>query len=57
MLLRLAHLGSGDHLHRFGDLGGAADGFDPAPYVPRVRHYKLIVTTFAHPQDLIAKSF
>jgi hypothetical protein len=57
MLLRLTHLGSGHHLHRFRDLGGAADGFDPAPYISRVRHYKLPVTIPANSHDVIARSF
>ena len=38
VLLRFAHLRGSDHLHRFGDLRGVADRFDPAPYVLRVRH-------------------
>src|SRR5207249_12100582 len=38
MLLRFTHLGRSHHLHRFCDLGGVADRFDPAPYVLRVRH-------------------
>src|SRR5207245_2571262 len=32
MLLRFTHLGRSHHLHRFGDLRGVADRFDPAPY-------------------------
>src|SRR5438874_6230971 len=38
MLLRFTHLGRSHHLHRFCDLRGVADRFDPAPYVLRVRH-------------------
>src|ERR1041385_3512215 len=56
MLLRLAHLGSSHHLHRFGDLRGVSNRFDPVPYVPRVRHYKLSVTTLQIRPDLIARS-
>jgi hypothetical protein len=57
MLLRFTHLGSGHHLHRFRDLGGAANGFDPAPYVPRVRHTNYLLQTLETPHDLTAKSF
>ena len=38
VLLCFAHLGGSDHLHRFGDLRGVANRFDPAPYVLGVRH-------------------
>src|SRR5260370_20083683 len=38
VLLRTPHLRRCDHLHRFRDLRGVADRFDPAPYVLCVRH-------------------
>src|SRR5215467_5036818 len=43
MLLRLAHLGSSDHLHRLSDLCSVADRFNPASNILRVRHYNLYV--------------
>jgi hypothetical protein len=56
MLLRFAHLGSSHHLHRFGDLRGVADRFDPTPYVLRVRHYKLQIANCGSRSGIIAKS-
>ena len=40
-LLRLAHFGGGDHLHRLGDLGGVLNRLDASAYVARAGHEKL----------------
>jgi hypothetical protein len=57
VLLRLAHLGGSHHLHCFGDLRGVADRSYPAPYVLRVRHYKLqIANRGSRRRGIIAKS-
>ena len=37
-LLRLAHLGGGDHLHRLGDLGGVLDRLDASADVAGIGH-------------------
>jgi hypothetical protein len=37
-LLDFPHLGCRHHLHRFGDLCGAADGLDPSAYIAWALH-------------------